>query len=372
MVICPECQIEYEEGKKFCQKCGIPLAAKQETPSKHEKIEEKPVMKLICPSCNLGFEQGKFCKKCGSPLIEQTPSKVEGIKSPASDVKKEAQQGGIPQTKSIEGEEKPLICPKCGISYEAGKFCKKCGSPLVNQTSLPPKEELKTTVTPEVMKEVPKVIVPKKEEVKGIKKAEIKKEPPPVKIPERPAVPKAKGKFLRPLPIAIVGIIFLIAIGGYFLWPKYSYLIKKKPPATMEVSKESTPLAPSPRPSVPTSAGKEATEAIAIKTMLENIRQANLQKNIDLFMSCYSVDFKDREARKNSTLENWQNFSYSDLLYNLKSQTVSGDKANIKVEWIIRYSPVGGGKAQETKSVLDVSLKKEDGIWRIKESKSVN
>lgn len=372
MVICPNCLIEYEEGKKFCKKCGVPLAAKQETPSKHEKFEEKPVMKLICPSCNLGFEQGKFCKKCGSPLIEQTPSKVEGLKSPASDVKKETQQVAIPQTKPIEKEEKPLICPKCRISYEAGKFCKKCGSPLVNQTSLRTKEELKATVTPEIMKELPKVVAPKKEEVKVTEKAEIKKEPPPVKIPERPAVPKAKGKFLRPLPIAIVGIIVLIAIGGYFLWPKYSYLIKKKPPATMEVSKKSSPVPASPQPSVPAPADKKANETVAIKALLENIRQANLQKNIGLFMSCYSTDFTDREGRKKGTLENWQNFNYSDLLYNLKSQTVSGDKADIKVEWTVRYSPKGGGQTQETKSLLNVTLKREDGTWKIKESKSIN
>jgi len=385
MAICPKCQIDYEEGKKFCKKCGTLLVAKQETPLIQLETEDKPTTKLICPSCNLAYGQGKFCKKCGSLLIEQTPIKEERIESPSSEFRKEDPQAGIPQPKPIEKQEKPLICLKCRISYEAGKFCIKCGSSLVKGTSLPPKEDLKATITPEVNKEVPKVDVPIKEGVKIPQKAEIKQEPPPVKIPEKPAIKilpgkkeervrisEAKGNFLRPLPIAIVGIIVLIAIGGYFLWPKYSYLIKKKPPATMEVSKESTPVTPSSQPSVPTPTDKEANEAVAIKTLLENIRQSNLQKNIDLFMSCYSVDFKDREGRKSSTLENWQNFDYSDLLYDLKSQTVSGDSASIKVEWTVRYSAKGGGQTQETKSLLDVTLKMEEGIWRIKESTTAN
>jgi hypothetical protein len=385
MVICPNCLIEYEEGKKFCKKCGALLVAKQETLRNQVKIEDKPVMNLICPSCNLAYEQGKFCKKCGSALTQQPPYKEETLKPPTSEVKKEAQQVGIPQPKPIEKEEKPLICPKCRISYEAGKFCKKCGSSLVNQTSPPPKEERKAVTKPEVIRKLPKVIVPEKEEIKVTEKAEIKKEPPSAIIPEKPAIKKlpeeegtktlptkAREKSLRPLLIAIIGIIVLIAIGGFFLWPKYSSLIKRKPPTTEQISKGSILPPPSPQTSAQALGGKEASEVIAIKTLLENIRQANLQKNIDLFMSCYSTDFKDREGRKKGTLENWENFNYSDLLFNLKSQTVSGDKANIKVEWIVRYSPMGGGKVQETKSVLDVSLKREDGIWRIQESKSAN
>ena len=84
-------------------------------------------------------------------------------------------------------------------------------------------------------------------------------------------------------------------------------------------------------------------------------------------MSCYSLDFKDREEKKKSTLENWQDFDYFDLLYDLKSQAISGDTANAKVEWVIKFSPKKGGQAQETKSFLDVTLKKEEGVWKIKE-----
>ena len=47
----------------------------------------------------------------------------------------------------------------------------------------------------------------------------------------------------------------------------------------------------------PASQGEEQ-EIERIKALLENIRTANLQKNIDLFMSCYALDFKDREEQE--------------------------------------------------------------------------
>jgi hypothetical protein len=41
----------------------------------------------------------------------------------------------------------------------------------------------------------------------------------------------------------------------------------------------------------------ETTETEKIKSLFETIRQANLEKNIDLFMSCYSLDFENIKKR---------------------------------------------------------------------------
>jgi len=35
-----------------------------------------------------------------------------------------------------------------------------------------------------------------------------------------------------------------------------------------------------------------------------------LQKDIDLFISCYASDFKNREEKKKATIDNWKKFDY--------------------------------------------------------------
>ena len=39
MLVCKNCNIEYEEGKKFCKHCGDPLAPKEEPITAQKKIK---------------------------------------------------------------------------------------------------------------------------------------------------------------------------------------------------------------------------------------------------------------------------------------------------------------------------------------------
>ncbi|HJX60372.1 MAG TPA: nuclear transport factor 2 family protein, partial [Thermodesulfobacteriota bacterium] len=114
----------------------------------------------------------------------------------------------------------------------------------------------------------------------------------------------------------------------------------------------------------------EKKEAEKIRSLFENIRQANLKKNIGLFMSCYSHDFEDKEGKRLAVLETWENFNYLDLSYRLKKQTITGDTADVRVEWLIRTSPKAGGHPQDSRTVLNVTLSREEGNWKIKTIKS--
>ena len=116
----------------------------------------------------------------------------------------------------------------------------------------------------------------------------------------------------------------------------------------------------------------DGREAEKIGSLFENIRQANLQKNIDLFMSCFSRDFNGTEEKRKDTLKMWENFNYHDLSYELKKQTISGDTADVRLEWLVRTSEKVGGNPRDGKIVLDVTLKREDGYWKIKEIKPVS
>lgn len=369
MLICTKCNIEYEEGKKFCKACGNPL-------NKIQPVEEKPGGGLVCPDCKTVYPSGKFCRKCGSALISQVQHEQEVAPAPVH-----IQEPIQTRPPGKPSEEEKLICPNCKAAYDTGKFCKKCGSPLpARSTEIavePPmetqREAFRETPPPQPPEQQPVPLAkPLEAEEPG---KEIKVRAPEKKPDVRKILPAKKKPVFRPLYIGVASVVIVVAVAGYLLWPKYSYFIKKQPPSSVGLVQKIEPPStshvtlPPPKTEQPPPRQSEAQEVEAMKNLLENIRQANLQKNIDLFMSCYSLDFKDREGRRAATLENWKNFDYLELSYDLKRRSISGDTANARVEWFILTSTKGGGQAQESKAVLDVTFKKENGGWKIKEIK---
>src|SRR4030043_359179 len=153
MLICKNCNIEYEEGKKFCKHCGEPLVPKEESMSTQKKVnkteEGNSDGKLICPNCKIVYEFGSSCIQCGAALVRQGPPeakeepkttlKTESEEKPPPVQTSQKQQSGGPQTK--------LICPDCKIIYERGDSCVRCGSGLVSQTEFQEKEKPKSSDT---------------------------------------------------------------------------------------------------------------------------------------------------------------------------------------------------------------------------------
>jgi len=346
-----KCHIEFEEGTDFCPQCGGPVVAKGKPASGQEELskaeEKKTDTRLICPKCKLLFERRETCIRCGGPLVKLTDFKeTEEPKTPQ-----------VPESKKEEPRKEPLH-----------------GQPPRRQPVETPMEKPKPSHGDKAERELP----PPKPSGR----------PSPRKLPEdmeeRVSPPPAKGmkKFLR-LPLAVLTIAILIAAGIYFFWSQYSYFTAKpsrpaKPSGSGPIPSEqatgssstSTPTDRTPpvaEPQEKVLSPSEAWEVEKIKELLEKIRRANLRKDIDLFMSCYSTDFKDRDARERTTLKYWDNFNYLDLSYDIKSHSISGDAAKARVEWSIRIAPRIGGKGQESKTLLDVVLKKEDNDWKIKE-----
>jgi ketosteroid isomerase-like protein len=351
------CHIEYEEGTDFCTQCGGPLVAKEKPTSDQEELskpeEKKTGTRLICPKCKLLFERRQTCIRCGAPLVKQTElQEIEKQKSPqAPESKKEEPKKEEPRKEPVQVQ------------------------PPRRQPVETPREKPKPSHADEVQKE-PSPLQPSEK-------------PSPKKLPEdmeQMMTPPAKGlmSFLR-TPLGILTVVILIAGGIYFFWSQYSYFTAKpsgptKPSGSGSVSSEQTTgpsgtTAPTDRtppvaePQEKVVSPSETWEVEKIKELLEKIRRANFRKDIDLFMSCYSTDFKDREERERTTLKYWDNFNYLALSYDIKSHSISGsgDAAKARVEWFIRIAPRMGGQAQESKTLLDVILKKEDNDWRIKE-----
>jgi len=311
-----------------------------------------------CTKCQTENEQeNKFCKNCRAPLFQNEQASADGDDSNAH-------------------KKTKMMCPKCRMVYEKEERCVKCKGKLVPKESLEQKVEEKSDdvfeeehpsvhVAPVKQKE-PASPPPERNTFKTDIPPDIRKESSPsptsAGAARRPLEDtlsmlrlKKRNSILSPLNLAMACVIVVVGVLGY-QWTMGSGGAPVSPSA---VSSATDPAA-----------RREEQETETIKALLENIRQANLQKNIDLFMSCYALDFKDRESKKRSTLENWKKLHYLDLSYNVKNQILSGDTADIEVEWWIKTSRDKNGPPQEGVTVINASLKKEEGAWRIKETRT--
>ena len=430
-LICPSCKIIYEGGTSCikCESALVPQTSVQTNRapeiSNGSEVEGKPVQvqtmeeqlvvevvvetprkKLICPSCKIIYERGTSCVRCGSALEPQTSSK-EKEKPKSSDI-----EFNLPPSEP-DGLEDGFFQRGSTVIPEAsdrGPGSAPEQPSLFSPTS--PKE--KDSGVTERGKKRESRTTPAQE--LGLEEDFFQAETPEQAVAKKSAdglhkrvtfLSKLKKDYRR-LGIEVGSIMIMVLAGGWLLWSVYSYFTKPKqpeprapisknvalqtlpssssstPPATAvagsgeskntegssSISKEAAPAPPSPSlADVPKTPSAEAQEVGSIKTLLESVRQSNLKKDIDLFVSCYASDFENMEGRKRATIAYWEKFNYLDLSYDVRNLSISVETAKARVEWLIKTSLRGGGQYQENKSVLDVAFKKEDGKWKIKEVK---
>jgi len=402
MVICPQCNIEHDEGEEFCRKCGAFLLAIDDPASG----EEKTRVRLLCPKCQLFYKKGNYCRKCGSLLMQGIPSQETDLQP----LEKKSVKKWSKEWLRLLKEEKELESCMSKLEGQRDSVSSDVLNPIFVRykdrlESLSPlHQEIETeleSIRKRASEEIDflerelKLIQKRLEEFQSLyklgavtkpdfvrEKKELRKE---IKSRERSlknyqqilsllpdkmggslVSPRFTGNLLRPFTLLTASVIILLMVaGGYFLLQRHSQ-------SSRLIAKEivTSPSAP-PSPSSPVTA-MEDQEVEKIRSLFENIKQANLKKNIDLFMSCYSRDFNDREGKRLDALETWGFYNYHDLSYDLKKQTISGDTADVRLEWMIRISKKVGGQREDRRTLLDVTLKREDGHWKIKEIKTAS
>ena len=410
MVICPKCSIEYEAGKKFCGKCGSFLLTEEELPSGIEGwgptdgVKTKP--KLICPKCQALYEIGNYCRRCGSLLVQRIVSEGVDVRPlERKSIKKWSRQW----LRLFEEKRKLEICLS-KLEAQRDRVSSNILNPLLNRY----REQLESlsTLHQEIETELESVRKRASEEIDllekellpiqkrlaevqslfqsgAMTKADFSREKNemvrqiglrernlakhrhilstlPSKLGGRMVSHTLVGNFLQPFPLTITaGFILFAFVLGYFFWQTPS---SSNTPLPKEMASPSTE-ALSPQNQAPVPRNEEAEK---IRSLFENIRQANLKKNINLLMSCYSRDFKDKEGRRLAALQTWENFNYLDLSYHFKKETVTGNTADIQVEWFIKTCQRVGGQPQNTRTVLNVTLSREGGNWKIKKIQSAS
>jgi hypothetical protein len=347
MLVCMKCHMEYEDGTPFCSNCGGDLMAKQEPKPVKEDEKKKAEGKLICPKCHILYEKLTTCIRCGVPLVTQAAFKEmkESQPPPAPEREETESKGASPS----EVKREPSAVPPPS-------------KPPMEPKRVEPKQPYAADIEQEPSA------------MEGVEKGPAKKIPEDKR--ETPFEPeKRKSSFFYSLH-GILTIILLLMVALYFLIthfltgdrvdqgtpsPKKAIELPEKENSTG--SKEASPTIPSsalPVVQLP-------QEIQKILDLLENIRQANLRKNIDLLMSCYASDYKELEERRRTALQSWSKYNYLDLDYVLKVESVSIESATARVEWRIRSIPLTGGQPEEGKSVLNAIFQKEKNEWKIKE-----
>ena len=403
MAICHQCHIEYEKEKKFCKICGSQLSmeethsgTEQDTPSQTEVKR----MVRICPSCLIHYDIGNYCRNCGTALVKEEVSQTKDLSLEKNSIKNLSNE-----LLRISKEKRKLEI--CMTQLEAHRD-EVSSNVLTSLLARYRAESEALSARYELMKkEFNSIQQSASEEIKGLeeeldpiqkrlgeleflyKSGAIRK---PDFLSQKKEIGReirSKGRILKeyrqsisipllhmeenilslwkkinlfrpPLFILVASSILLMALGGFTLWKKY--LQASRPASTEIASSMVAPLLFGPP--------AKTHEVEKIKSLLEDIKQANLRKDIHLFMSCYSLDFKDRNGKRLATLESWKAFDYLDLSYDLKRQMISEDSADIRVEWVVDISEKMGGALQKSKAVLDVLLTREEGHWKIKEIKS--
>jgi rRNA maturation endonuclease Nob1 len=424
-LICPNCKTVYEFGTS-CIRCGsdlvseIPSGAKEvleqtltqalkeakatlkpktsEGPIHLQTIQDQlieiPRKNLICPHCRIVYERGNSCVRCGSSLVAKIVAQDAGAPEPPS-TPDHAFDPGTPHktlTGPVEGSEPKIPSPSSPKRRDGG----------------PAREGLQRHAE-WIEREQPSLFSDSETD----KTLGAPKQDPAAtsvdRLERRSIHPRKRKIDYRRLFMEVGSISTMVLAGGYFAWSIYSHVTEFPEPMASRLEEVSTTAGSNPpnplhaTPQVPVSQESrkaqseqrsviskekneaapsstsipsdglvvEALETGKIKDLLEHIRQANLQKDIDLFLSCYATDFKNRDGKRKATLSFWKKFDYLELSYDLKRTSIRGDMAKVKIEWVIKISSKAGGNAQESRTFFDAILKKEEGSWRILEVKEL-
>jgi hypothetical protein len=351
MLVCMKCHMEFEDGTPFCSNCGGELVTKEapkpELQDTKKREGVKPEGKLICPKCHLLYEKLTTCIRCGTPLVTQAAFKEMKESPPA------------PAPRETKTEPKPPLQSEVTKEPSLGPSPRK-------STEEPKGREPKQPHAAEKMQE------PFPMEA-GDKSREI--ELPEDKKRKAAKLEKPKKSFFHSLH-GILSIILLLMVAAYFLINNFctggrgGSQVPSSKKTIESPEKESSTLSKEPSPAVPSSALPVVLlpqEIQKLLDLLEDIRQANLKKNISLLMSCYASDYEGLEERRRTALQSWEKYTYLDLDYVLKVESISIDAATARVEWKIRSIPIAGGQSEEGKSTLNVKFQKEKNKWKIKE-----
>jgi hypothetical protein len=170
----------------------------------------------------------------------------------------------------------------------------------------------------------------------------------------------------------IIAIILLVLLFTRGTTPPPS------PPVAPKAEAPAPAPAPTPAPTAPAASAPPAAPTAPpapaatdlkqdLQSVLSTLRDAQLRKDIVLFMSAYSLTFPGLDDKRAKTSKSWENFDFTNLVFTVdKIQPIDPDNAVATVTWYIDTRNRRNQELTSTSQTYQVRFAKELGKWRIR------
>jgi hypothetical protein len=103
-----------------------------------------------------------------------------------------------------------------------------------------------------------------------------------------------------------------------------------------------------------------------LEELLLQLREAQLKKDLSLYMQSFSPNLPDLEARRQKTLAVWQAYDYTGLEFKLEEvKPLAEDYAEALVAWTLKFQQKGAPGGKTETQTYKVHFSKEAGKWRV-------
>ncbi|MDP2157167.1 MAG: hypothetical protein Q8K68_05610 [Nitrospirota bacterium] len=112
-------------------------------------------------------------------------------------------------------------------------------------------------------------------------------------------------------------------------------------------------------------ASKTAIQAKDIYDLLEDIKNANMKKDLSLWESRYARQYLDAGKKRNETAENWKKFDYVSLQYKVEDIQMLPERITATISWKMELRSTASGKMTRTTLKLISEFVVEDDTLKI-------
>jgi hypothetical protein len=182
---------------------------------------------------------------------------------------------------------------------------------------------------------------------------------------------KALRLIRRPL-LFFWAVFILLFIASFFFTSTPSPVAKVATPVSksLEKSCQTSEIIPSP-PLPPTKQSIKSTPITdweEVKGILEQIREAQLKKDITLFLNVYSPSFPNIDKKKESILKTWHRYNYLDMRFHIKDiQKPNSHTIVSRIAWDITFVNIRSKKKSTLVMDYTIHFSNVSGRWLIQE-----
>ncbi len=164
--------------------------------------------------------------------------------------------------------------------------------------------------------------------------------------------------------IIVLGISFFLVLG------RSSPPVQVAPPVMTAAAQPAndpglTVLAPG-LPTQPPLQSRVMAEGEKVRETLEQVRKAQLHKDLHLFLNSYSPTFPGLNQKKESILKTWRQFDYLDLQFKIENIQQKNDHTlAARVIWDITLNDLQSQTKKNTVKKYTVQFSNSSGKWLI-------